>query len=422
MPTADAVSDADRQLITYLKAGGLYDHLAAAAGVAKSTPIEVGADIMRRANAVQKDATVADVHVASDIDISTIKTDEPEDDVLKALTISGHKMREMFQRTDDAIEDSVQKLLAQQTILKRIDDVDVVFSKGDANLFVSRPLTAGSAQRLHEWALAQGIKNVVPPELMHVTQVHSKAPVDTTKFTPQQTLVEVPTDMRWLSQLGKDNALVLFFSSAELQQRFKEAEAAGATWDFKSFMPHITLSYDTDAVDAHLYGMDPPPDFPLQLGPEEFKASNDNWVQENKLAKVDDGGFEFVIDIKKAAPDQQMIFGWASVSSINGQDIIDKQGDIVPVEELEKAAYDFTLYSRTHGEMHENIGTGRMIESMVFTPEKAALGVVAKNEKGEPMMGWWVGFKVENPQTWADARSGRLPEFSIGGRATPHSV
>lgn len=377
----------DTQVIEYLKSAGLYDHLAAAAGV-------------------KKDATVSDVHVASaDIDISTIKTDEPEDDVLKGLSVTafGEAMGERAE------------------MLKRLNDVDVVFSKGDANLFVSRPLTTGSAQRLHEWAVAQGIKNVVPPELMHVTQVHSKTAVDTETFKPQQTLLDVPADQRWLSQLGKGNALVLFFSSPELQQRFKEAEAAGATWDFKSYMPHITLSYDTDAVDAHQYGMDPAPDFPLQLGPEEFKASNDNWVQENKLAKADDG-FEFVIDIKKAEPDQQMIFGWASISSVNGQDIIDKQGDIVPVEELEKAAYDFTLYSRTHGEMHENIGTGRMVESMVFTPEKAALGVVAKNEKGEALMGWWVGFKVENPQTWADAKGGKLPEFSIGGRATPHSV
>jgi hypothetical protein len=127
--------------------------------------------------------------------------------------------------------------------------------------------------------------------------------------------------------------------------------------------------------------------------------------------------FHLPLTVRKADPDRQQIFGWASVVEQGGRAIIDKQGDIIPVEELENAAYDFVLYSRQHGEMHERIGTGELIESMVFTVEKqAALGI----DLGQ--VGWWVGFHVADPATWAAHKTGDLPEFSIGGEAEPEEV
>lgn len=122
-------------------------------------------------------------------------------------------------------------------------------------------------------------------------------------------------------------------------------------------------------------------------------------------------GFQVV----KLDPDKQMIFGWASVASVDGVDVIDKQDDIIPIEELEAAAYDFVLYSRDQGDMHSKRGVGRLIEAMVFTPEKATLGLVAKNEKGQTIAGLWVGFRVEDSEVWAAHKRGERPEFSIGG-------
>ena len=116
--------------------------------------------------------------------------------------------------------------------------------------------------------------------------------------------------------------------------------------------------------------------------------------------------------IAKADADQQLIFGWASVVEEGGRLIVDKQGDAILPEDLEKAAYDFVLYARQHGEMHKTLGTGRLVESMVFTTEKqAALGI----DLGK--VGWWVGFKGDNAGTWAAHKRGALPEFSIGGSA-----
>lgn len=118
------------------------------------------------------------------------------------------------------------------------------------------------------------------------------------------------------------------------------------------------------------------------------------------------------IAITKADPDQQLIFGWASVVEKNGVIIIDKQGDAIPEWALEPAAYDFVLESRQHGDMHRNVGTGRLVESCVFTHEKQkALGI----DLG--LVGWWTGFKVDSPELWAAHKRGDRPEFSIGGKA-----
>lgn len=109
--------------------------------------------------------------------------------------------------------------------------------------------------------------------------------------------------------------------------------------------------------------------------------------------------------------DPCLIFGWASISTNKGQEIVDKQGDVVPTDELEKAAYDFVLYSRSQGDMHVRRDVGAMIESFVFTKQKQdLLGIDLGLE------GWWVGFSVMDPVTKAAVRAGDLPEFSVAGR------
>jgi hypothetical protein len=123
-----------------------------------------------------------------------------------------------------------------------------------------------------------------------------------------------------------------------------------------------------------------------------------------------DGAWSIPFKIAKADADQQLIFGWASVVEKDGKLVIDKQGDVITPEDLEKAAYDFALNARAHGHMHAQTGTGRMVESMVFTKEKqAALGI----DLGK--VGWWIGFRVDDEGTWAAHKRGELPEFSIGG-------
>lgn len=121
---------------------------------------------------------------------------------------------------------------------------------------------------------------------------------------------------------------------------------------------------------------------------------------------------ELPLVVKALEPDRRLIFGWASIVTKGGVPIVDKQGDVIPVDELENAFYDYVLSSRDQGHMHRRTGVGRLVECMVFTREKqAALGVDLGHE------GAWVGFYVDDDEVWAAHKRGELPEFSIGGVA-----
>jgi hypothetical protein len=125
----------------------------------------------------------------------------------------------------------------------------------------------------------------------------------------------------------------------------------------------------------------------------------------------------FQLRVAKADEDKQQIFGWASVSTIDGQRVIDKQDDVIPIEELEAGAYEFVQFHRDMGDMHLRLGTGRMIESVVCTKQKAACGLSATVD-GKPVEAWWVGFQIVDPESWRAFKAGERPELSIGGRAT----
>lgn len=125
----------------------------------------------------------------------------------------------------------------------------------------------------------------------------------------------------------------------------------------------------------------------------------------------DDQAWSIPLKILKAEPDKQMIFGWASVVEKNGVLVIDKQGDIITPDDLEEAAYDFVLYSRTGGDMHMRKGVSRLIESMIFTKQKQELMGIDLG-----LVGWWTGWKVDDAKLWDAHKRGERPEFSIGGR------
>jgi hypothetical protein len=126
--------------------------------------------------------------------------------------------------------------------------------------------------------------------------------------------------------------------------------------------------------------------------------------------------FDIYTEISKVDADKRQVFGWASVTKSGGIDVVDLQGDVIPLEEIEKAAYEFVKKSRVGGKMHQKGDTGPihvsdMIESFVVTPEKkAAMGLPDETPEG-----WWVGFKVNDDHTWAEAKDGKLAGFSVHG-------
>jgi Putative phage serine protease XkdF len=134
---------------------------------------------------------------------------------------------------------------------------------------------------------------------------------------------------------------------------------------------------------------------------------------------ADDGAVEvnFFIDITKSDADRQIVFGWANVSKDKeGNLIVDSHGDTIEPEELENAAYNFTLNfnSEAMGEMHSGDSKGRLIESFMVTPEKLEKMGLAKNALPQA---WWVGMHVEDKELFEKVKSGQYRAMSIQGVA-----
>jgi hypothetical protein len=132
---------------------------------------------------------------------------------------------------------------------------------------------------------------------------------------------------------------------------------------------------------------------------------------------------EWTGQISKIKEEKRQVFGWCSLSKVNGEPVVDLQNDYIPIEETEEAAYTYVLESRKGGDMHkrrakggigkgwdEPVHTSDMIESFVVTPEKMAqMGI--KSEK----IGWWVGFQINDDAQWEMVKSGERTGFSVHG-------
>ena len=118
--------------------------------------------------------------------------------------------------------------------------------------------------------------------------------------------------------------------------------------------------------------------------------------------------------IAKRDDEKFLVFGYASMA-----DVTDSQGDVISIETLEKAAYNFVLHSRTGGEMHEVMGVAKLVESIVFTPEKLEMLGLSKDALPH---GWFIGFNVNDAESWQKIKQGDYKMFSIGGRAIREAI
>lgn len=112
--------------------------------------------------------------------------------------------------------------------------------------------------------------------------------------------------------------------------------------------------------------------------------------------------------------EQQLVFGWANVTvQEDGTPPVDYQGDVIPTDELESAAYNYVLNFGIANKEHDwGTDCGWVVESMMFTKEKmAALGI----PDGAMPEGWWIGFYIPDPAVFAKVKSGDYNMFSIEG-------
>lgn len=145
-------------------------------------------------------------------------------------------------------------------------------------------------------------------------------------------------------------------------------------------------------------------------------------VSEDQMMEAPRAAVETILNMKKnnytegkilkVDEEQRIIFGWASVSTYKGELIVDKQGDIIEMDTLEKAVNGFMEHVRVGKTMHVGEQTGVIIHSFPVSKQICeALGIQSDTE------GWIVGYKVYDDETWEGVKSGKYASFSIGGRA-----
>jgi hypothetical protein len=119
--------------------------------------------------------------------------------------------------------------------------------------------------------------------------------------------------------------------------------------------------------------------------------------------------------ITKAEDNAQRLFGWASIAvRKDGTPMLDLQGDVIDIEDLEEAFYEYVKDAGGLNFQHDGPVRGQLIEAIVFTPDKlTALGL----EPGSVPLGAWAGFYIPNTADYQLIKSLGFFMFSIEGTA-----
>ena len=124
----------------------------------------------------------------------------------------------------------------------------------------------------------------------------------------------------------------------------------------------------------------------------------------------------FRAEIAQKDDEQRLAYGWAYVSTVDGEISLDHSGEYIRPDELVKSATNFMLDVRVAKAMHTGDQVGEIVHSLPITKEIASsLGIQTNRE------GWIICVKVHDDGVWDLVKSGKLSAFSIGGRALRES-
>lgn len=142
-----------------------------------------------------------------------------------------------------------------------------------APMYASYPVENG--EDIVAWAEEQGIRDIIPPEKMHVTVAYSRAPIDSRDLPPAPAAT-VDEEGRSVQILGGD--IVLMVQSPDLTARWTAIKEAGASWDFEdeapAYKPHVTIAYGAEGADVSDVE---PYDGPIELGEEKIEDLKSGW-------------------------------------------------------------------------------------------------------------------------------------------------
>lgn len=154
----------------------------------------------------------------------------------------------------------------------------IEFAKSEPTpLYVYRPVL--NADDLIRWAKSQGFPSAILPADMHVTVTYSRAPVDWMAMGDNWSgdengnVTVNPGGPRVVSRFGQ-GAIVLEFACSACSWRNEAMRTAGASWDWPTYQPHITITYNEPDLDLSKVE---PYRGKIVLGPEVFEPIDDNW-------------------------------------------------------------------------------------------------------------------------------------------------
>lgn len=134
--------------------------------------------------------------------------------------------------------------------------------------YIYRPLL--HTRELSSWAKQHKFIFLVPPSKLHVTIAFSRTPINMTQvdIAAYKLTVAGAPSTRSISLMGEQGSLALKFKSTVLGERFKALQAAGASWDYPEYIPHVTFAqinkdFDPDKVKPFTGN--------LVFGPEEVE-------------------------------------------------------------------------------------------------------------------------------------------------------
>lgn len=153
------------------------------------------------------------------------------------------------------------------------------------------------------------------------------------------------------------------------------------------------------------------------LFPTNQESDSEDEAEEDEAEDMTEVKIEIEVKISKRSDEQRIVWGWASVSTIDGKPVYDAHGDYWPADEMVKTANEFMKDVRVLKAMHSGKVVGRIVHSFPMTSEIAkAFGIETNVE------GWIIGTYVEDDEKWEMAKSGELPAFSIGGWGKRHAA
>lgn len=135
-------------------------------------------------------------------------------------------------------------------------------------VYGSFKLTEESTKKLSDWIEENEIVEPVQDDDLHITTTYSKADPEKEIEPSESKNIRLSSKDFAIATYGR--ALVIEVESKELEDIHDAAIAAGASYDYETYKPHITISYNAEA-NENIIPLLFPPDFDIILSHEEIE-------------------------------------------------------------------------------------------------------------------------------------------------------